>query len=53
MQEKSDDLVRKNKSLHHKNKGMLSVKAIEYLLGCLVVIRRCVELSAELETRVD
>jgi hypothetical protein len=38
MQAKSDDLVQKNKSLRQKNKGALSAKAIEYLLGCLVVI---------------
>jgi hypothetical protein len=37
MQAKSDDLVRKNKSLHQKNKGTLVAKAIEYLLGSLVV----------------
>jgi FtsZ-binding cell division protein ZapB len=38
MQAKSDDLVQKNKSLRQKNKGALSAKAIEYLLGYLVVI---------------
>jgi hypothetical protein len=38
MQAKSDDLVQKNKSLRQKNKGALSAKDIEYLLGCLVVI---------------
>jgi FtsZ-binding cell division protein ZapB len=38
MQAKSDDLVRKNKSLRQKNKCALSAEAIEYLLGCLVVI---------------
>jgi hypothetical protein len=30
MQAKSNDLVRKNKSLRQKNKGTLSAKAIEY-----------------------
>jgi FtsZ-binding cell division protein ZapB len=38
MQAKRDDLVRKNKSLRQKNKGMMSAKAIEYLLGYLIVI---------------
>jgi hypothetical protein len=38
MQAKSDDLVWKNKSLRQKNKGALSTKALEYLLGYLVVI---------------
>jgi hypothetical protein len=38
MQAKSDDLVQMNKSLRQKNKGTLSAKAIEHLLGCLVVI---------------
>jgi hypothetical protein len=38
MQVKSDDLIRKNKSLHQKNKGTLSTKATEYLLGYLIVI---------------
>ena len=32
MQAKRDDLIRKNKSLHQKNKGMSSTKASEYLL---------------------
>jgi hypothetical protein len=31
MQAKSDELVRKNKSLHNKNKGMRCL--VEYLLG--------------------
>jgi FtsZ-binding cell division protein ZapB len=30
MQAKKDDLVRKNKSLRQKNKGMLSAEAVEY-----------------------
>jgi FtsZ-binding cell division protein ZapB len=38
MQAKRDDLVRKNKSLRQKNKGMMSAKAIEYLLGYLIMI---------------
>jgi hypothetical protein len=38
MQAKRDDLVWKNKSLRQKNKGMLSAKANEYLLGYLNVI---------------
>jgi hypothetical protein len=38
MQAKSDDLVWKNKSLRQKNKGMLSAKATEYLLGYLFVV---------------
>jgi DNA polymerase III delta prime subunit len=38
MQAKRDDLIRKNKSLRRKNKGMLSTTAIEYLLGYLTVI---------------
>jgi FtsZ-binding cell division protein ZapB len=38
MQVRSDDLVRKNKLLRQKNKGALYAKAIEYLLGYLVVI---------------
>jgi hypothetical protein len=38
MQAKSDDLVWKNKSLRQKNKDALSTKALEYLLGYLVVI---------------
>jgi FtsZ-binding cell division protein ZapB len=33
MQAKRDDLIRKNKSLRQKNKGMLCAKVIEYLLG--------------------
>jgi FtsZ-binding cell division protein ZapB len=37
-QAKRDDLVRKNKSLRQKNKGMMSAKAIEYLLGYLIMI---------------
>jgi FtsZ-binding cell division protein ZapB len=38
MQAKRDDLIQKNKSLRQKNKGTLSTKAIEYLLGYLTVI---------------
>jgi cell division protein FtsB len=38
MQVKRDDLIRKNKSLHQKNKGTLSAKAFEYLLKYLGVI---------------
>ena len=38
MQAKRDDLIRKNKSLRQKNKGMLPAKAFEYLLGYLGVI---------------
>jgi FtsZ-binding cell division protein ZapB len=38
MQAKRNNLIRKNKSLHQKNKGTLSAKAIEYLLGYLAVI---------------
>jgi FtsZ-binding cell division protein ZapB len=38
MQAKSDDLIQKNKSLRQKNKGTLSAKAIEYLLGYLTII---------------
>jgi FtsZ-binding cell division protein ZapB len=53
MQAKSDDLVPKNKSLRQKNKGSWPAKVIEYLLSCLVVFCRLVELSAELETCVD
>jgi FtsZ-binding cell division protein ZapB len=37
MQANRDDLIRKNKSLRQKNKGMLSAKAIEYLLGYLTI----------------
>jgi FtsZ-binding cell division protein ZapB len=36
MQAKSDDLVRKNKSLRQKNKGSWPPKVIEYLLSCLL-----------------
>ena len=32
MQAKRDDLIRKNKSLRQKNKGMSSAEATEYLL---------------------
>jgi FtsZ-binding cell division protein ZapB len=51
MQAKSDELVRKNKSLHNKNKGMV--------LSCRVPIGDVLQWSnpalliAELETRVD
>jgi FtsZ-binding cell division protein ZapB len=38
MQAKRDDLIQKNKSLRQKNKGTLSAKAIEYLLGYLTII---------------
>jgi uncharacterized coiled-coil DUF342 family protein len=38
MQAKRDDLIRKNKSPRQKNKGTLSAKANEYLLGCLTII---------------
>jgi Skp family chaperone for outer membrane proteins len=52
MQAKSDDLVRKNKSLRNKNKGTPLV-----LLGTCWRSRgsltRCALLFAELETRVD
>jgi FtsZ-binding cell division protein ZapB len=36
MQAKSDDLVRKNKSLHQKNKGMLSAKPLSTDWGILL-----------------
>jgi hypothetical protein len=38
MQVKRDDLIRKNKSLRQKNKGMSSAKAAEYLLYSLRVV---------------
>jgi FtsZ-binding cell division protein ZapB len=53
VQAKRDDLIRKNKSLCQKNKGMFSAKAVEYLLGYLGVVCHCIELSADLEARVD
>jgi hypothetical protein len=37
MEAKRGDLIRKNKSLRQKNKGTLSAKAIEYLLGYLTI----------------
>jgi hypothetical protein len=36
MQAKSDDLVRKNKSLRQKNKGMSPVKLLSSYLGTLL-----------------
>jgi FtsZ-binding cell division protein ZapB len=36
MQVKSDDLVRKNKSLHQKNKGMSPTKMLSSYLGTLL-----------------
>jgi hypothetical protein len=53
MQAKRDDLIRKNKLLRQKNKGTSSAKAFEYLLQYLGVIGHCVELSADLEARVE
>jgi FtsZ-binding cell division protein ZapB len=53
MQEKSDDLIRKNKSLHQKNKGMPPARLLSTYLGYLVVVQLCLALFAELETRVD
>jgi hypothetical protein len=52
MQAKSDDLVRKNKSLRNKNKGTPFVLLSTYWRsrGSLT---RCAMLVAELETRVD
>jgi mRNA-degrading endonuclease RelE of RelBE toxin-antitoxin system len=35
MQEKRDDLIRKNKSLRQKNKGTFSARVFEYLLQYL------------------
>jgi predicted nucleic acid-binding Zn-ribbon protein len=52
MQAKSDDLVRKNKSLRNKNKGtpLVLLSTCWRLRGSLT---RCALLTAELETRVD
>jgi hypothetical protein len=52
MQAKSDDLVRKNKSLRNKNKGtpLVLLSTCWRSRGSLT---RCALLIAELETRVD
>jgi hypothetical protein len=53
MQAKSDELVRKNKSLHQKNKGM-PMSAVEYLLWVLYSsLTSPLELFVDLEARVE
>jgi chromosome segregation ATPase len=52
MQAKSDDLVRKNKTLRNKNKGT----PLDLLSSCWMLrgsLTRCTLLFAELETRVE
>jgi hypothetical protein len=53
MYAKWDNLIWKNKSLCQKNKGTSAAKALEYLLQYLGVISHCVELSVDLEVKVD
>jgi hypothetical protein len=53
MQAKSDDLVRKNKSLRQKNKGMSPARLWSTYLGYLIVVSYCLGLFAKLEARVD
>jgi FtsZ-binding cell division protein ZapB len=53
MQAKSDDLIRKNKSLRQKNKGMPPARLLSTYWGYLVVVQHCLGLFAELEARVD
>ena len=38
MQAKRDDLIKKNKTLQQKNKGMPSTTVLEYLLCCLSIV---------------
>jgi DNA repair exonuclease SbcCD ATPase subunit len=53
MQAKSDDLIRKNKSLRQKNKGMTSARLLSTYWRYLVVVQHCLGLFAELEAQVD
>jgi FtsZ-binding cell division protein ZapB len=53
MQAKSDDLIRKNKSLHQKKKGMPPARLLSTYWWYLVVVQHCLGLFAELEARVD
>jgi phosphoenolpyruvate carboxylase len=53
MQAKWVDLIKKNKSLRQKNKGMPLVVMLEYLFCDLSVANSVVELSAELEASLQ
>jgi hypothetical protein len=52
MQAKSDELVRKNKSLHNKNKGTCCLVEYPLEVACSSLDPPCL-LIAELETRVE
>jgi hypothetical protein len=53
MQEKSDELVRKNKSLRQKNKGMLLSSCRVLIVGTLSSLTSPFVLFADLEARVE